>query len=224
MRALLMAAAQQQRRGVGDNILRDLDGNEYTTVIIGEQEWIVENWRCTKYADGSDILHFSLNDDWIAATEGAYCVYNNDVANIPAYGLLYNQIAIRSEKGFSYIEKGGVDQNFQVTTIADIITLANYLGGVAVAGGKLKEIGTTHWNSPNTGATDEVGFSGMGGGYRLYNTGVFSSVKSRGRWWTSSPNSPPRYDFMRLDSSNDDLLIARENERFGFSIRLMRNI
>jgi uncharacterized protein (TIGR02145 family) len=149
--------------------LVDLDDNVYTTVQIGNQLWIIENLKTTKYADGSAIPNLTLDADWIADVDGAQCVYNNDNANKAVYGLLYNWYAVNNPKGLVAFKIGGVLQaGWRTPTEVDFDILTAYLLGSTVAGGKLKEIGLTHWDAPNMGATNEYGFLALGAGYRNY--------------------------------------------------------
>lgn len=136
----------------------DIDGNVYTTVIIGSQEWTVENLKTTRLNDGTAIPNVTSNSAWFALTTPGYCWYENDIGNKDPYGALYNWYAVNTCKL--------APVGWHVATEDDWATLENYLGGTSVAGGKLKETGTTHWNSPNTGATNETGFTAVPGGYR----------------------------------------------------------
>lgn len=365
--------------------LVDLDGNIYTTVIIGSQEWIIENWRCTKYADGTDILNlqesgyddwflpsideleamydnlhlegvgdfisdsywsstessdyaafvfpfnagpeytapkpitfkvracrsftdsigaYSLRDigpagglifyiddigggdavfyeaapsdqstgiawsnitnaligstgtaigtgkqntldiiaqaghtdsaaklcddlsvgGWINDTTGAYCAYDNDEDNIPVYGLLYNWYAATNEKGLIYLERDGVQENgWRIPSDTDLEVLRTYLGGMAVAGGKLKETGVIYWNSPNTGATNETGFSSRGSGYRYYN-GNFYSIKNNNPIWSSDEEDVANAHSYGTQYNSAGMAIGAYEKIRGFSVRSVRDV
>jgi len=140
--------------------MTDIDGNVYETVTIGTQVWMAENLKVTHYRNGNTILHIIDWFSWFTLT-GAYCEYDNDVNNVAVYGRLYNWYAVNDSR---YIAPVG----WHVPSDAEWLTLVDYLGGDTVADGKMKEIGTTHWVSPNTGATNESGFSALPGGYRDY--------------------------------------------------------
>jgi uncharacterized protein (TIGR02145 family) len=172
--------------------LRDYDGNLYTEVVIGTQRWIVENLKTTHYADGTLIPNLTLDANWMAEDgsaghDGARCYYNNDVGYFEDYGLLYNWYAVKNTKQLAYFERDGVQElGWRVPTNADYLTLLNYLGGKVIAGGKLKEIGTNHWDSPNYGATNSSGFSGRGSGLREWD-GAFNYFKNQLDVWSSTP-------------------------------------
>ncbi len=155
--------------------LTDVDGNVYTTVTIGTQIWMVENLKTTKFNDGSSISH-EPDSAWFTTSTPAYCWYDNDTVYKDTYGALYNWHAVNTGK----LAPAG----WRVPTQEDMNTLATYLGGYQVAGGKLKEAGLTYWNSPNTGATNESGFSALPGGTR--NEMLFSGLASHCYWWLST--------------------------------------
>jgi uncharacterized protein (TIGR02145 family) len=156
----------------------DTDGNVYHTVKIGTQVWMVENLNTTKYSNGDDIPEVTDVTSWQTLSSGALCNHNNDPGFSAAYGRLYNFYAVSDNRNIA-------PQGWHVATDSEWTTLATYLGGLTVAGGKLKEEGTTHWPAPNKGATNIVGFSALAGGL-CDDFGDFSTLAG-GYWWTSSP-------------------------------------
>jgi uncharacterized protein (TIGR02145 family) len=153
----------------------DIDGNVYHSVIIGSQTWMTENLKVTHFLNGEPIPNITDSVTWCDLSTGsAYCDYYNDANNSTVYGRLYNMHAI-------YDQKRIAPNGWHVAMYSDWNELINYLGGDQVAGGKLKEQGTSHWNSPNAGATNETGFSALPGGMR--SSGSFIEVKSVARWW-----------------------------------------
>jgi uncharacterized protein (TIGR02145 family) len=205
--------------------LVDKDGNEYTTVIIGTQEWIVENFKSTKYADGSAIPNITDQTDWANDVIGAYCYYNNDEATYKNdYGALYNWYAVNNIAGLAYLEKGGVQETgWRVPTKADTDILVAFLGGAAVAGGHLKEIGTTHWLTPNDSADNSSGFTHLPGGNR--DTTSFGYIGEGGYILTSTEvNALQVYAITSSydqGSMNDAWTPSKE---FGISVRLVRDV
>ena len=155
----------------------DVDGNIYKTVRIGTQLWITENLKVTKYNDGTGIPYVTDNASWGSLTTPGYCWYNNDEGNKAIYGTLYNFYAAST---VNLCPTG-----WHVPTDDEWTTLSDYLGGRTIAGGKLKEAGTAHWNSPNTGATNETGFTALPAGYRMPG-GAFSSMGASNIIWSSS--------------------------------------
>jgi uncharacterized protein (TIGR02145 family) len=207
------------------NVITDLDGNVYTPVTIGTQQWIVQNFRCTKYADGSAILNLTEAGDWIANTAGAYCAYDNDADNIPDYGLLYNWFAVSNAKGLVYLVKNNVqDVGWRIGSDEDWTVLTDYIGGESVAGGLLKATGTDYWDSPNTDATDIYGFSARGHGIRRVEDAVYAGLKKEGTFWTTTVyGETSAYRRMFLENSGA-INIGFNNKNNGFAVRLVRDI
>ena len=138
--------------------IKDADGNTYTTVTIGTQIWMVENLKTTKYNDGTAISNLTEDDAWANATSGGYCWYNNDISYKNPYGALYNWYATSTDKL--------CPAGWHVPLLDEWNALIDYLGGVTVAGDKMKEQGTEHWDTPNIGATNESGLTLLPGGLR----------------------------------------------------------
>ena len=163
-----------------DNVIKDGDGNVYTSVKIDTQVWIVENLKTTKYNDGIAIPLVTDNSDWGNLTTSAYCWYTNDAAaNKSTYGSIYNWYAVNTGKL--------CPTGWHVPTDEEWTILINYLGGGSVAGNKLKEAGTIHWISPNAG-TNESGFTALPGGRRT-SAGIYVSLTDYGYWWSSTESS-----------------------------------
>lgn len=163
--------------------VKDIDGNSYKTVMIGDQEWMAQNLQVTRYRNGDQIQNILDNNEWQITSKGSWCYFNNDQANNSVYGKLYNFYAISDPRGIA-------PKGWHVASHEEWITLTNYLGGDAIAGGSLKSTGTINegtglWYSPNNGATNICGFSGLPGGARFYN-GIFSTTGPAGIWWTST--------------------------------------
>ena len=203
---------------IGDSsTVTDIDGNVYQTVQIGDQCWIAENLKVKHYRNGDPILHLTDNSGWTSTSSGAYCVYNNDPSNAETYGNLYNWYAVDDSRNIA-------PEGWHVPTDDEWQTLVDYLGGSSVAGGKLKEAGTEHWNSPNTGATNESGFTALPGGYRGYGGGgSYSSMGNAGDFW-SSTGSPSGGAWGRdLGCSSSVVYRSNFNKQFGFSVRCLRD-
>ena len=195
--------------------ITDVEGNIYNTINIGTQIWMKENLKTTKYNDGTTIPLVSDSTTWINLSTPAYCWYKNDATTYKAaYGALYNWYAVNTGKL--------CPTGWHVSTDTEWTTLTNYLGGESIAGGKLKETGTTHWNNPNTGATNETGFTALPGGYR-YDNGAFYYVGFKGFWWSST-----EYDIYNAWSRfihNGDGNVYRDfySLYYGLSVRCVRD-
>lgn len=156
--------------------IKDIDGNVYSTVTIGTQVWMVENLKTTKFNDNSPIPNIMEGDAWTNLTSPGYCWYNNDALNYKAsYGALYNWYAVNTDKL--------CPAGWHVPSSTEWTTLIVTLGGESVAGGKLKETGITHWESPNNGASNLSGFTALPGGIR---PGFFDWISSHGLWWSTT--------------------------------------
>jgi len=199
-----------------DNTVTDVEGNVYKTVKIGSQIWMSENLRTTKYNDGTSISNVTDAGEWSAITAGAYCNYKNtsNLDTINTFGRLYNWYAVNTDK---LAPKG-----WHVPTDTEWATLTDFLGGEDVAGGKLKETGTTHWSSPNIGATNETGFTALPGGGRGSN-GNFYYIGLYGDWW-SATQSTSNIWCRRI--YYDGSTVGRSSyiyKTFGFGIRCVKD-
>jgi uncharacterized protein (TIGR02145 family) len=159
----------------------DVDGNEYKTILIGDQTWMVSNLKTTRYNDGTPIPLVPDAASWTGLSSPACCWQNNDPARKITYGVLYNWYTVNTGMLCPV--------GWHVATDTEWTTLISYLGGENIAGGKLKESGFRHWVSPNTGATNEVAFSALPGGDRLSGSdAVFEKLGEMGCWWTIASN------------------------------------
>ncbi len=192
--------------------ITDADGNVYDIITINNRVWLAQNLRTTKFNDGSAIQHVTDNTAWAGLSTPAYCFYNNNSANKTTYGALYNWYAVNTGKL--------CPSGWRVPTDADWKSLENYLGGETVAGGKMKETGTTYWNSPNTGATNDSGFNGRGGGVRFIG-GDFGDLKNYGLWWSSSQGGGGAW-FRSLYYQNTNLTTLSYGHKNGLSVRCIK--
>ena len=176
----------------------DNDGNTYNTVVIGTQTWMRENLKTTKYNDGTEIPNITDATSWAGLTSGAYCNYDNIPANSDTYGRLYNWYVVAPTNPLNVCPTG-----WHVPSDLEWSTLNDYLGGATIAGGKLKQTGTTLWSSPNTGATNETGFTALPGGHRYYAGYLFYNKGLIATWWSSTENGIPfaYYREIRWESS-----------------------
>ena len=202
--------------GITYGTLTDPDGNVYKTVTIATQTWMAENLRTTKYNDGTAIPNVTLESAWKSLTTGAYCNFNNtnNTDTIATYGRLYNWYAVNTDR---LAPKG-----WHVPTDAEWTTLTTYLGGASVAGGKLKEIGTTHWTTPNTDVTNETGFTALPGGCRSVNRS-FIDIGGYGFWWSATEYGAyyAWYWYVSFDYSGVSRYSYNKEE--GFSVRCVKD-
>jgi uncharacterized protein (TIGR02145 family) len=194
----------------------DYDGNVYATVAIGSQIWMAENLRVTHYRNGTEIPHEDGAGSWANLATGAWCSYNNDDLNlISTYGRLYNEYAVADTHNIA-------PTGWHVPSDAEWQELIDSLGGDATAGGKLKEAGPSHWNDPNTGATNESGFLALPGGYRNA-AGSFAGIGDNAYFWSSTAHTASLVWYRYL--SNTSAAITRPNtyRANGFSVRCVKD-
>jgi hypothetical protein len=208
----------------GTPTVKDIDGNTYNTVQIGAQCWTKENLRVTKYKNGSVIpldqsggVSGSLTGQtWRSRTTGARTLYEHDPSNLATYGYLYNWYSVVDSKGLC-------PNGWHVPSDSEWTTLTTYLGGESVAGGKMKSIGTTYWNIPNIGATNESGFSALPGGFRS-SDGSFSSIWVSAFFWSATEYVFNGFAWDRnLNYSNSGVIRYGNDESVGVAVRCLRN-
>lgn len=203
-----------------NTMIADIDGNLYNIVTIGTQVWLKENLKVTKYQDGTVIPNISDNTAWSGLSNGAYCWYNNTSATYKdTYGALYNWYTLSS----------GIlcPTGWHAPTDAEWHQLILFLDPGAplsnpeslIAGNKLKESGTSHWQSPNSGATNENGFTALPGGSRDIN-GAFSRIGTSGFWWGSDNGTAWYRD---LDYNYAGVIRVSPNKKNGLSVRCLKN-
>ena len=211
----------------GQDTVTDIDGNVYQTVQIGDQLWMKENLKVTHYNNGDEIPTGYSNDDWANLSTGAYAVYDDNESNANTYGNLYNWYAVDDSRAIA-------PEGWHVSTDDEIKELEMYLGMSQEeadswgwrgtdGGGKLKEAGIAHWASPNTGATNESGFTALPGGSRFYNDGIYQNMGGLGYFWSSSEDDS-NYAWIRLLSYNfPGIHRGNYNKRSGFSVRCVKD-
>lgn len=222
--SILISCKNNDPNPTPSDTVTDIDGNVYKTIQIGIQTWMVENLKTTKYNDGTLIPLTIDNTAWKNLTTPSYCWYKNDESTYKdSYGALYNWYSVKSDKL--------CPTGWHVPSDNEWTILTSYLGGEAIAGGKLKETGTTHWKSPNTGATNDIGFTALPGGMR-WESGTFSSVGFNGNWWSSTDTNIPGVTFVKdwawyRTMRNDGIGADRESiyptKRTGYSVRCIKD-
>jgi uncharacterized protein (TIGR02145 family) len=190
------------------------DGYSYATVVIGTQCWFSENLRSDHYLNG-DAIPGDLDDAaWSTSGGGAQAYYDNDPAKLAVYGRLYNMGAVSDWRGLC-------PSGWHVPSDAEYLTLTDVLGGTYVAGGKMKEAGYDHWDSPNAGATNSSGFTALGGGYRFQN-GSFHVMGYFGCFWSSSYYQGHGW-YRELHSIAADAHRTHKHPRSGLSVRCVQD-
>lgn len=199
--------------------VNDIDDNTYKTIQIGTQTWMAENIRTTKYNDGTPIPHAIDCSEW-GEENPAFCWYNNDQTEYgDTYGALYNWYAISPTTNG---DKNLCPTGWHVPSDAEWTILIDYLGGI-LEGGKLKETGILHWEKPNSGATNESGFTALPGGVRETDCN-FYSLYLGGVWWSSSEDSYHWKAWVRYLSADGDGVGRIDSQKSkGFSVRCVKD-
>jgi len=189
----------------------DIDGNEYQTISVGNQTWMLKNLKTTRFNDGSPIPLVPGEADWAALATSGYCWYDNEESSYkPMYGALYN--------GFAVLTGKLCPVGWHVPADIEWAALVKFLGGEHVAGAKLKEKGTTFWVSPNAGASNESGFTALPGGVR-YHDGAFHDFGFSGYFWSSTEYYQNRAFFYYVDYQYTNVFRFDNLKKNGFSVR-----
>ena len=197
------------------------------TILICNQEWTLRNLEVTTYRNGDTIPQSTNQADWIDKAEngiGAWCYNEFNTANGPIYGKLYNWYAVNDTA-----HDGLAPLGYHVPTVAEWTILTNNcLGGEGVAGGKMKSTGTIQagtglWITPNTGATNSSGFTGLPGGSGS-SIGYFGDgLGATGMWWSSSEYNEFQAFHRYIIYDTDNVTNYRSNKGGALSVRLIKD-
>jgi uncharacterized protein (TIGR02145 family) len=195
----------------------DVDGNTYKTIQIGTQTWMAENLKTTKYNDGLAIPNVKDNTEWGNSTTGAYCDYSNFPAYSAIYGRLYNWFAIAYNNSENACPAG-----WHIPSDSEWTVLIDYLGGSDLAGGKLREAGSSHWPEPNSESTNESGFTALPGGGR-YEPSTFGDLGSHANWWSSAEENVSNGKHFHISFYGTYIDSASSSKQGGLSVRCIKN-
>jgi uncharacterized protein (TIGR02145 family) len=189
----------------------DIDGNSYPVVQVGSQCWMAENLKVNHYRDSSAIPDSLSQSQWSSTTQGAIG------ATSLVYGNYYNF--------YTVIDPGGLcPSGWHVPSDSEFVICINALGGGLVAGGAMKESGTIHWNSPNSGASNSSGLTALPGGYVTNTNLALTNVNMLCNWWSSTATQfaggiPTQAAYIQLSNSNAFATYAFAGTRYGYSVR-----
>ena len=204
---------------------KDGENNYYPVVQINTQLWMAENLKTTKYNDGTAIPNVTDPSTWQVTTSGGYCDYNNTPSNSTAYGRLYNWFALDNNAATKVASNGGKNvcpTGWHVPIDGEWSTLTTYLGGESVAGGKLKEVNIANWFTPNTGGTNETGFTALPCGNRLDN-GTYHDVGYFGYWWSTTEYNATAAWYRIMSYNLTAVFRSNYPKQAGFSIRCLKD-
>ena len=180
----------------------DIEGNKYKTLVIGKQEWMVENLRTTRFNDGTSIPAITDKTEWVRVTSPACCWYDDDIANKATYGGLYNWQAVSTGKL--------CPEGWRVPTDGEWTAMIAYLGGNDAA---FKE-------------SDKAGFAAIPGGYRYgyyWGSGIYYEKGVNGYWWTSSACTDTHVWSRTISHESSKVYRSYFEKNNGFSVRCIKS-
>jgi uncharacterized protein (TIGR02145 family) len=215
--------------------LMDVENQSYGSVVINGKEWMRSNLNVSKYRNGDVIPQVTDVTQWDTLTTGAWCYYENDTANGPVYGKLYNWYAVNDSRGLA-------PTGWHVATDAEWTGLTDFLGGGNVAGKKLKDNGTPAlWDVTTNYATNESGFNGLPGGvaYLNYNlpapgtppvtpalSDLFKWKTKAAYWWSATTTGSTAADLVwvrNCNSSSDEFVRSGAIKKSALAVRCVKN-
>ena len=215
----------------------DYDGNVYSTVQIGEQIWMAENLATTHYADGTSLVNGTgagdIENDF---TTKYYFNYNDNASNVSTYGRLYTWEAIMKGAGSSSSNPSNIQgvcpTGWHVPSDSEWKELEMFLGisqseadntgwRGTNEGGKLKEVGTIYWLSPNTGATNESGFTALPGGHRYHSD--FYDLGGGSYWFSATEVTSDNAYTRCLGNDYSSVYRGTVGKDVGYSIRCVKD-
>ncbi len=213
---LLFLGCSKKEKDSKVDTVTDIEGNIYSTIKIGNQVWMAENLKVTKFRNGDPISNITNMLAWencFLNEKAAYCDIKNDPNYKSEYGRLYNWYSVNDIRKLA-------PTGWHIPTQSEFNTLVMYLGGYEIAGGKLKEMGTIHWNNPNSGATNETRFNGIPAGVRV---GQFDLEGKNLAMWTSTDLDNFYAWHFRLLHDNIGVAADDAYKNEGMSIRCIKD-
>ena len=215
---------------MNETLVKDIDGNSYKTVKIGEQIWMAENLKVTHYRNGDPIPNLTDENDWENTEQGAYCNYDNNEDNVETYGRLYNWYAVDDKRGLA-------PRGWHIPTDDEIKELEIYLGlsqsdaddtdyrgtneGSKLAGGD--DFGRLNCALVKTPEFGTSGFDFLPGGCRLSLGGNYFSMDFRGYFWSSTEDNNGKGWYRNLFCNSSEVYRFSRNKNYGFSVRCIRD-
>jgi uncharacterized protein (TIGR02145 family) len=196
-------------------VVKDIEGNVYLTTQIGTQVWMAENLKTTKFNDGTEIPFVEKDKSWKELKTPAYCWFRYNIENKEIYGALYNWYAVNTKKL--------CPDGWHVPEDREWIVLNAFLGDPEVAGNKLKENGMKHWKNSATYSPDDLGFTALPGGMRIF-SGIFPDfAESYAVWWSSTEIDKTEAWSRGLQDISTRFWRGPNDKRNGYSIRCIKD-
>lgn len=193
----------------------DIDGNVYHAVPIGTQVWLMENLQVTTLNDGTVITLISDPVTWSNLTSSGLCWYDNNNSNKSTYGGLYNWYVVNTGKL--------CPAGWHVPTQTEWMILVDLFGGIDRAGGKLKEMSTYQWLSPNIDATNESRFTALPGGARVGSNGFFMEIGTGAHFWSNTYFNEADALYFGLANTTGIVYSTNADKRNAFSVRCLKD-
>jgi uncharacterized protein (TIGR02145 family) len=214
-------------------LITDIDGNIYNTVKIGNQVWMAENLKTTKFNDGTPIPQVTESTAWSNLSTPGYCWYNNDINYKNTYGAIYNYYVFENDltPPSPPMDKKLCPTGWHLPNVSEWKALMatadpeydNFdhnkcLNCISFnAGAKLKEAGTIHWQSTTVDVSNETGFTALPGGSRVRD-GSFKLIGQQGTWWMYG-NMFVSMSYMSNDVGAD----LDQPRKIGHSVRCLKD-
>lgn len=183
------------------------------TVNIGQQVWMTRNLNVSTFRNGDSIPEAESTEEWIAAglaSQPAWCYYDHDPANGPAYGKLYNWYAVNDPRGLA-------PNGYHVPSAAEWKVLIDQVGGYRNAGAALRS--STGWNTGN--GSNSIGFWAMPAGTR--DEDDFSHKGSFSVWWTASEHDSVRAPMILISAEDASTSTYNKFKGNGYSVRCVQD-
>ncbi len=201
------------------------DGNTYKTIQIGNQVWMAENLAYLPSVAEETTGSFTTPYYYVYGYDGTDTAAAKATDNYQTYGVLYNWPAAMNSSASSSTNPSGVQgvcpPGWHLPSDEEWTQLTDYLGGVNEAGGKLKATGTTHWESPNTDASNESGFTALPGGYHADER--FRDIGSYGYWWSATENNADYAFYRVLLYSLNRVYRFNSDKEMGLAVRCVKD-
>jgi uncharacterized protein (TIGR02145 family) len=215
----------------GPSTVTDIDGNVYNVVTIGNQCWMKENLKTTRYRNGTPITYAFCDSTFSVSINGGVCDYSFDQTNSSIYGKLYNYYAVANPAGLC-------PTGWHVPSNSEYIDLFNAVGGqYQIAGAALKATGSLHsntglWHYAGYPGNNSSGFTGLPGGAQGYvdytipcdtdSIDLSGGLNYWGYWWTSTDSLDFAF-IMELPYNTPFASDYWEEKPMGYSVRCIRD-
>lgn len=192
--------------------LTDIDGNLYNVIQIGSNCWTTKNLTVSHYRNGDVIPQIQDQQQWAAATTGAWCYYENETSNGTVYGKLYNWYAVTDVRGLA-------PEGYHIPSEAEFDSLIQAAGTNNTAGPNLS--GTTGWTDPLQQPTNSTGFSALPAGFRIAQ--FYANINSTALFWSTTPASATAHaTSLNITFANSAFTQPREYFT-GMSVRCVKD-